>query len=215
MVNLNPSSFRDTPLAELCLEDALKAGANRSSNLKPSEFKETSIRFCVEGLRDWYTAYVDDYCNCSLFQVIRDISWHWASYCETSEAMTLARTEFADLRREIAEKTAYVDLMDRMKKTTRIPEFVARGRTPYNLVLPTEVIGVVGRTGTALGIPFYGFFQVGLAWSLSTNRQGLYPAWVAEKFTPLFASVTKCMNTKVEELAEIRDNLTNRLGKIE
>jgi len=212
MVDINPKSFRDTPLAELCFEDALKAGTKKSDKLKSSDFKETSIRFCIDGLRDWYSAYVDDYLDGSLYNVIRDISWHWASFCETDTTLVRARTEFTKLRKEITEKTAYTDLVERMKQSARIREFGYVGRNPYHVSLPLEVVGIVGRTGAAIGLPFSKFFQVGMGWSLSTNRQGLYATWLDEVFSPLFISMLSWSGKKIDDLAEVRAILQHRQG---
>ena len=203
-VNLNPKSFQDTPLAELCFEEALKVGVRRSADLKQADFRETSIRFCVDGLRDWYAAYVDSYGGGSLYSVLQNIGWHWASFCETDATLTEVRTEFIKLRKEITEKTAYTDLTERMKQSAKIKEFGYGGRSPFNISLPREVIGIVGRTGASLGIPFSKFFQIGLGWSLSTNQQGLYKGWTDVVFGPLFGSVMSLANGRIKDFAEIR-----------
>jgi len=203
--NLSPKSFRETPLCELCFEDALKAGSTRSEKVKPADFTETSIRFCVDGLRDWYSSFVKSYCDCSLRTAIRDISWQWASFCENNTSLVNVRGEFLRLRQEITEKTAYTDLVERMRQQVNIKEFDRTGSAyPCNIDLPTEAAGIISETGEALGINFSRFLQVGLAWSLSTNRQGLYTGWVEAIQKPLFTAVMVWAERKVKDLEEVR-----------
>ena len=212
-LSLNPKTFRDTPICELCFEDALKSGAAKTEKLKPGDLKETSIRFCIEGLRDWYSAYVDDYLgSSSLYAVIRDISWHWASHCENNDTLIAVRSEFVGLRREIAEQTSYTDLMERMKQSTRIKEFGYAARRPVTISLPSQAVGVISRTSESMGIPFSRFLQVGMGWSLSTNRNGLYQGWVHDIFTPLFDSVQARAAERAGNLAEIRVVLKYRIS---
>jgi len=212
-VNLNPKTFQDTPFCELCFEDALKAGARKSESLKSDSFKETSIRFCVDGLRDWYVAYVDDYLEGSLYNVVRDISWQWASFCGTNDTLVKARVEFVKLRKEIAEKTSYTDLMNRLKQAGRIKEFGYAEKKPFTVLLPSEAMGVISRAGSVLGIPFSKFLQVGMGWSLSTNRQGLYTDWNTDTFAPLFKSVMGWADKKLVDLLEVRTILEHRMER--
>ena len=211
-IKLSTSSFRDVPICELCLEDALKAGATKSEKLKPQDFQETSIRFCVDGLLDWYATYADDYLGGYLRTVIRDVSWQWASFCETDPTLVSARVNFAKLRTEIAEQSAYVDLMKRIKASIRIKEFGYSDR-PFNLSLPTPAVGVIAKTGSALGIQFRRFFQVGLGWSLSTNSRGLYADWLASIHLPLFNAVMGWAAEKAEDLEEVRGIIRYRQEK--
>ena len=212
-VNLNPKAFVDTPTCDLCFEDALEVGRKKSDALKPQDFKETSIRFCVDGLRDWYATYAEDVLSSSIRYVLRDISWQWASFCTTDPTLTKARTAFVVLRKEITENTAYTDLIDRMKQQAKIKEFGYTSRRPFNLDLPLEAMGVISRTGEALGIPFSRFFQVGLGWSLSTNRQGMYAEWTKEVFTPLQNAVMDWAKGKLDDLLEVEFLLHLRLDK--
>lgn len=211
-VKLSTTSFRNTPLAELCMEDALKMGAAKLGNLKPEEIKETSIRFCVDGLRDWLMTYVDDYCDGSFSGVISALSWHWASFCETNDMLLKVRADFSELRHEIAEGTGYVDLMDRLKQSPRIKEFGYTHR-PIHVRVPVRVVNTVGHMSSALGLNFSKLFQVGLGWSLSTNRDGLYAAWLAEVFDPLFRSLMAHAEWKVGDMEEVRAVLAHRREK--
>jgi hypothetical protein len=212
VVNLNPKSFRDVPLAELCLEDALKAGARRSEALKPTDFKETSIRFCIDGLQHWLRTYSEDYCDRSLFYVVRDLIWHWASFCESNATLTEVRKSYVALRRDIVENSSYVDLVDRLQKGNRVKEF-GFGAPPFNVLLPMEAYGVISRCGEAIGISFSKFVQVGLAWSLSTNNKGLYTDWINDVFVPLFTEVTTMASKRADTIDEIRGTLEQRMLK--
>lgn len=202
-ISVNPKTFKEQPLCELCFEDALRIGESRGGKLRAQEFKETSIRFCVDGLRDWLTTFADDRAGSSLYAVIRDGIWHWASFCETDPVLVTARKEFVRLRREIAEETSYTDVMERLKQPASIL-FGRASRRSINVALPMEAVGVVSRTGEALGIYFSKFVQVGLAWSLAHNRDRLYASWASEVFDPLFRSVMSWAAEKIADLGEVR-----------
>jgi len=204
MVTLNPKSFQDIPLAELPIEEALKAGARRSEDLNVSAFKETSLRFCINGLRSWLHVYVKDYCDRSFYYVLRDLSWHWASFCATNPTMLKVCSDYFSLRKELVENTSYTDLVDRMQQFHWFKEFGHGSRSPCNILMPIETMGIIGETGEAIGIPFSRFFQVGLAWSLSTNKQGLYADWVRDVFTPLFQEVLSVAEKRIVDFDEIR-----------
>ena len=212
-VSIRPSEAVEESLCDLCFEDALRIGVAKSTNLKSQDFKETSIRFCVDGLRDWYVAYVDDYLEGSLYNVVRDISWQWASFCGTNDTLVKARVEFVKLRKEIAEKTSYTDLMNRLKQAGRIKEFGYSEKKPFTVLLPSEAMGVISRAGAVLGIPFSKFLQVGMGWSLSTNRQGLYVDWNTDTFAPLFKSVMDWADKKLVDLLEVRTILEHRMER--
>jgi hypothetical protein len=201
---LSPDSFHETPLAELPLEEALKIGASRSAKLKSEELADTSIRFCVEGLRDWLSAYANDCCGISLYSLVRDMSWHWASYCTTNSQITDLRKDLFSLRREIVEKTAYTDLAARLREAPRVKLFGRGERFPHNFLLPREAIGMIREAGELLDVPFSRFFQVGLAWSLSTNQAGLYTDWVEEVVKPLIREVQSVAMRKVHAMDETR-----------
>jgi hypothetical protein len=211
VVNLNPKAFQDTPLADLCLEDALKAGFRKSENLKPTDFRETSIRFCINGLRNWLSRYAKDYGDRPFFYTIQDVSWHWASFCKVNSVLVNVCKEYATLSREIVESSSYTDLVERLQQPTWFEKFGHGSRTPCNIVLPLEVLGVIGETGEAIGLPFSKFFQVGLAWSLSMNKQGLYSEWTKDVFTPLFNEIMEAAKKRVTVLHEVRIIFEDRL----
>ena len=212
-VKLSTSSFRDTPLVELCMEDALALGKARLKGMNPEDFRDTSIRFCIDGLYDWLTIYVDKYCNGSLFKTISALSWHWESFCDTDATLLKLRAGFSETRHEIAENTSYVDLMDSLHQGPRHKEFGYVSRHPTLIRVPSSVVRVVGHTSSALGMSFSRFFQVGLAWSLSTNREGLYSAWVTAVFTPLFTSLMDYAKQRLNTLEEVRILLEDRRKK--
>ena len=211
-VNLNPRAFQDTPLADLCLEDALVIGRRKSENLKPTDFRETSIRFSVKGLRNWLSVYIKDYADESFYHVLRDLSWHWASFCGTNSTLTAICKDYHAIRRDIAEMTSYTDLMDSLQETAWLEKF-GRSSRPCTVLLPMEVLGVVGETGEAIGIPFSKFFQVGLAWSLSTNKRGLYGEWLGNIYTPLFAEVMAVAENRLDKIESVRCEMERRICK--
>jgi hypothetical protein len=202
--NLSASSFRDIPLCELCLEEALGIGKERTTKLKDSELAVTSIRFCVPGLRDWMSAYCDSYASMSLSAFMRDISWHWSSFCATNEPMVDLVKEYRALQRVITEKTAYTDLMEKARITPDAVRFGKTYSTPFTVFVPHEVAQIVNNVGHVLDIPFSRLFQVGLAWSLSTNRMGLYNPWVEGVAKPLTGSVMHTVTIKRKVLEETR-----------
>lgn len=206
LVSLNPLSFEDIRLCERCLEDALDEGHKLSEKQKPDAWHETSIRFCVDGLYKWYKSYVGEG---SVFSAVRDLSWHWMSFCCNDPVLSRARREYASLLKEITENTPYTDLADRMDEYHRFLYFGRRGRS-FNISIPREASGVIGDTAVAIGTSFSSLLQVGLGWSLSTNRQGLYQSWIKSVFTPLFDEVMTVANNRLEEFTEIRNTLEFR-----
>lgn len=208
-VNINPKSFREIPLCELCFEDALKVGSARNKELSSGDFQETSIRFCVDGLLKWSYAYSEDYYEGSLFNLVRDGCWQWASFCGTDETMVQVAKQYHDLLREITDKTSYTDLADKLDDAVRVRSFGFRSR-PFNVTIPRKVVGVVGKCGAAVGLPFSLFFNVGMAWSLSTNRDGKYSAWVSDVFTPLFAELMASAESRIHHFCEIKNTLDFR-----
>lgn len=209
-VKLSTSSFRDTPICELCLEDALKAGAAKTEKLKSQEFKETSIRFCVDGLYKWYRSFAKHYGEVSVFGMIRDLSWYWASFCTVDETMTGLVGEYYTLLKDITENTSFTDLADRMDEILRV-EKVGRSKYPFSIVIPQGAWSAIQDCAVALGTSFSTFYQVGLARALSTNSQGLYAAWSVEKFIPLFDEFDRRSKARLAGLKEIRKVMELRL----
>lgn len=209
-VRIGLSSFKDVPLCELTMEEALKSGIKKSADLKQADFLDTSIRFCVPGLRDWYSSYVHNYCDMALYSVFRNIVWQWASFCETDTTFKKVRDEFNALQRGIVESTTYTDLADKMRDVVRIKEFSYGSRIPFNVSLPREAVGIISQSSNALSIPFNSFLQVGYAWSLSTNRNGLYKPWVTSYVKPLLDSVMAHAEDQIVRLGEIRTILLYR-----
>ena len=187
-VKLSTSSFRDIPICELCLEDALNAGAAKSEKLKPDDFSETSIRFCIGGLEGMLILYSDEHYNNSLRRLLRDASWQWASRCEMDQDMLRVRAELSDLRHILSE-TNYVHLMDELTLTQWRLKELGYAKRPTNVHLPNGSYGIINRSATALGISFSRFFQIGLAWSLSTNGMGLYSPWIKGTVDPIMSEL--------------------------
>lgn len=211
-VKLSTTSFRDVPLCELSLEEALKAGAAKSEKLKPEDFHETSVRFCVTGLRGWLITYADEHYNNAHRNLMRDLSWQWASYCETNADILGVRTSLMELRHELSE-TNCANLMDQLPATLwRIKEFGYSGR-PTVIRLPNAASGSIARSAADLGISFGKFLQVGWAWSLSTNGKGLYSAWINGTVTPLLEELTRHVKRRLGELDDIRLSMSRRLAE--
>jgi len=208
-VNINPKTFQDTPLCDLCFEDALREGSQKSAGLKPQDFKETSVRFCVDGLYKWYKSYTKHYGKSSVFIMVRDASWWWASFCGTSESLTELVKGYYSLLKEITENTAHTDLAERMDETVRI-EKVGRGSYPFSVLIPFECHGIISDCAVALGMPFAQFYQLGLAKALSTNRNGLYAKWVSSKVDPLFDEVMERVKSRIKVFGRIRNEVEFR-----
>lgn len=209
-VKLSTSSFRDTPICELCLEDALKAGAAKTEKLKSQDFKETSMRFCVDGLYKWCKSFARHYGEVSVFGMIRDLSWYWASFCSTDETMVGLVAEYYSLLKDITEKTSFTDLADRMDEPLRV-EKIGRSSYPFSILIPQGAWGAIQDCAGALGTSFSVFYQVGLARVLSTNSQDLYGAWSVEKFIPLYDEFMQRSKGRLKGLKEIRKIMELRL----
>jgi len=208
-VNLNPKTFQDTPFCDLCFEDALEAGRKKSDGLKSQDFKETSIRFCVDGLYKWYKSFSKHYGKSSVFVMVRDASWWWASFCGTDLTLTKLVREYYDLLKDITENTDYTDLAERMDEPLRVKE-IGRGGKPFNVLIPFECYGIISDCATAIGMPFAIFYQVGLAKALSTNRSALFPKWVSSKVDPLFNEVMKYAKSRIKVFDRIRNEVEFR-----
>ena len=205
-VPLNPKSFQDTPFCELCYEDALKAGSRKYESLKPSDFKETSIRFCVDGLYKWYKSFSKQHGKSSVFSMIRDASWWWSSFCGTDPTFIKLVREYYDLLKDITENTDYTDLAERMDEPLRVKE-IGRGGRPFNIFIPFECHGIILDCATAIGVPFAIFFQLGLAKALASNRNGLYSKWVVKTVDPLFSEVMGHAKSRAKVYKRIRNDM--------
>ncbi len=205
-ISIRPSDAIEESLCDLCFEDALKIGCAKSEKLKPQDLKETSIRFCVDGLYKWYKSYSKHYRSGSVFAMVRDASWYWASFCETDDILTALVKEYYSLLKDITEDTSYTDLAERMDEAGRVEKIGRRGY-PFSVAIPMETHGVISDCAVALGVPFSLFFQIGLGKALSVNRQGLYSAWVKGKFQPLFDEVMMRAEKRLKSFSEIRNNM--------
>lgn len=208
-VNLNPRTFVDTPVCELCFEDALEVGRKKSEALKPQDFKETSIRFCVDGLYKWYKSFAKQHGKSSVFMMIRDASWWWASFCGTDPILTKLVREYYDLLKDITENTSYADLAERMDEADRVKE-VGKSRTHFSILIPFECHGVISDCSVALGMSFGQFYQLGLARALATNRNGLYSKWVKDTVDPLFNEVMSRAKSRIKSFRRIKNELAFR-----
>jgi len=205
-VNLNPRAFVDTPTCDLCFEDALEVGHKKFDGLKPQDFKETSIRFCVDGLYKWYKSFSKQHGKASVFTMIRDASWWWASFCGTDPTLVKLVKEYYELLKDITENTDYTDLAERMDEPLRVKE-IGRGGKPFNISIPFECHGVISDCSTAIGVPFAIFYQLGLAKALSTNRNSLYAKWVTSTVNPLFDEVMGHARTRQKLYKRIRNDM--------
>lgn len=208
--HLSTGSFRDAPLAELCLEDALEAGAAKSAKVSSDDFKETSIKFCVDGLYKWCKSFAQRTGRGSVYSLTRDLSWYWASYCTEDNVLSGLVKEYYSLLHDITEDTSYTDLAERMDEASRIEKVGRYSEVPFHVKLPLEPCGIIGDCATAVGISFSLFFQVGLGKALSVNRGGLYADWVARKFQPLFSEVMARAEGRLYDFLEIRNTVDFR-----
>ena len=205
-LSLNPKTFRDTPICELCFEDALREGARKSSALTAQDFKETSIRFCIDGLYKWYKSYAKYHGKSSVFVMVKDASWYWSSFCGTDNSLTELVKGYYSLLKEITETTSCTDLAERLDEMERI-EKIGRSGYPFSIVIPFECQGVINDCAVALGMPFSQFYQLGLAKAISANQNGLYNKWTIRKVDPLFFEVMGRVKLRVKSLRRIRNDL--------
>jgi hypothetical protein len=205
-VPLNPKTFKETPLCDLCFEEALKIGSRKSESLKSSDFKETSIRFCIDGLYKWYKSFSHSYHSKSVFAMIRDASWYWASFCENDLTFSSVVKEYYSLLKDITENTAYTKLAERMDESDKI-EKTGHGGRPFSINIPVEANGVIADCAVAIGVTFSVFFQLGLGKALSANQQGLYSSWSQAKIQPLFDEVMTRAKARLDDFAEIRNSM--------
>jgi len=208
-IKLSTSSFRDVPICELCLEDALKAGAARSAQLKPQDFKETSIRFSVNGLLKWYKSYAKHYGETSVYTMFRDLGWYVASYCVTNDVLVSLVKEYYSLLKDITENTDYDDLAERMDESKKI-EKIGFSRHHCSLLVPLSCHGVVSDCAAAIGTPFSIFYQLELGMALIANQRELYGAWGKSKVIPLFEEVIGRAEQRLKNFREIRGTMEQR-----
>ena len=209
-VKLSTSSFRDIPICELCLEDALKAGAAKSEKLKPQDFRETSMRFCVDGLHKCLKSFAKHYGETSAFGMIRDLSWYWASFCSADETMVGLVHNYYSLLKDLTEKTDFTDLFDRMDEPLRVKE-IGRSGYPFTVIVPIGARSVIQDCAVALGTSFSVFYQVGLSKALASDSQGRYSAWAATRFVPLFDEFMQRSKARLRGMKEIRKIMEIRL----
>jgi hypothetical protein len=204
-VSIRPDSFVDT---YLCFEDALKIGSAKSSGLQASDFDLTSVRPCVDGLIKRYKSFARQYKG-SVFSLLRDASWHWASFCEDNEILVSVTKEYFSLLRDLTENYNYTDLEEKMDVGKKIKEVGYRGR-PLTVTIPREAHGVIADCGVAVGTTFSLFYQVGLGWSLSRNSRQLYKLWSDDTVQPLFDEVMAKAEKRLEDFLDIRDSIRSR-----
>lgn len=209
-VKLSTSSFRDVPICEMCLEDALKAGAAKSAQLKPTDFNATSMRFRVDGLYDWLWSFAKHYSNSSLFGVIRDLSWYWASFCATDETMTELVSEYHALLKDMTESSDFTDFVSDMREPLRV-EKVGHAEYPVTVHIPFAAFGIIQECAMILGTSFPLFYQVGLAKALASDSQGRYSGWAATRFVPLFDEFMGRAKARLRRLKELRKFMEFRL----
>lgn len=208
-VKLSTSSFRDIPICELCLEDALKAGAAKSEKLKPEDFQPTSVRFCVDGLYKCMKSYARKH-DTSVFAITRDLSWYWASFCSTNVVMAALVKDYYALLDDISENTSYTDLSERMDESKKI-EKVGRTKHHYPLLIPRVCHGAISDCAEVMGISLMIFYQLGWGKAMTTNQAGLYSDWARDIVSPLYDEVMGQADHRLKILKETRNTLENRL----
>ncbi len=210
MPSLNPKEFKKEPLCEKSFEEALEIGKAMSGQLEPTDFKETSIRFSIDGLYKWYRSYAKQHSTLSVFTMFRDISWYWSSYCISNSVMSRLVKEYYLLLKDITEQTSFTDLADRMDEAVRVKEMGKRSY-PFSLSVPMEPHGIILDCATALGMSFSAFYQVGVGRALSANSKGLYTAWIGHCFQPLFDEVMTVAERRLGTFDEIRETVDYRI----
>ena len=70
-VSLNPTDAAPEELFELTFEEALTSGRSLSERVPDKEWMETSIRFSVEGLYNWYASYAEQCKDWSVFYLLQ------------------------------------------------------------------------------------------------------------------------------------------------
>jgi hypothetical protein len=208
-ININPRTYQDSPICDLCFEDALEVGRKKSEGLKSQDFKETSIRFCVDGLYKWYKSFAKQHGKSSVFTMVRDASWWWSSFCGTDPTLSKLVKGYYELLKDITENTSHADLAERMDEAARV-EKVGKSRTHFSLLIPFECHGVIADCAVALGMSFGQFYQLGLAKALASNRDGLYEKWVVDTVDPLFIEVMGRAKTRIKSFRRIRNELEFR-----
>ena len=211
-VKLSTTSFRDIPICELCLEDALKAGAAKTGQLKPQDLKETSLRFCVNGLYKCLKSFARHYGETSAFTMIRDLSWYWASFCSTDETMVELVREYDSLLKDMTEHTDFTDLWDRMDDQLPVKERGWAGSS-FNVSVPHTTWGAIHDCAVALGTSFSVFYQVGLSKAMASDSKSLYVAWAATVFAPLYSEFLERAKIRLGSLQEIRHLVEYRQAK--
>lgn len=209
-VEFSPDSFQDTPLAELCLEDALRIGSARSAKLSDKDLKVTSVRFCVDGLYKWYKSFADRCQTGSVFSMARDVSWYWASFCAADPTLSSLVTEYHALLHEITEGTHYTDLAERMDEACKVEKVGRSSYLPFSIIVPMEAYSVILDCAVALGVPFSLFYQLGMGKALASNQGGLYAPWVERKIQPLFDEIMARAEDRLRDFLEIKNTMEFR-----
>lgn len=212
-VSINPSDFSKIPLCELTFEEALGQGAKLAKDIPSKDWRETSIRFHIDGLYKWLDDFAGDHDVGTVFYVIRDAVWMWLSFCDTNPVFREALKAYQSLSSDIAKNTDYTDLVDRMDVHNRLKNVGKSGR-PVNILIPHRVAGRLGRYANAVGLNFSTFYQLGCGWGLSRNADGLYSKWVGSKIDPLLKEVMERAELRVKTFAEIRVILQHRSDTI-
>jgi len=207
-VSIRPDTFTKEALCTLPFEEAIKACADRSGKVQPHEWHETSVRFCVSGLLKRYRSFARQN-RMTLSSLLRDMSWHWASYCVENPTLSGVTTEYFSLLLDLTERYSYVDLEDQMDTSSRLKQVGFQG-PPTNIKVAPEAHGIIADSGMAIGIPFSLHYQIGLSWSLSTSDHGKYAPWVKDIFQPLFREMLEKTDERLQNFSEIRIRLEHR-----
>lgn len=209
VANLNPKFFKDTPVCELSFEEALKVGAKKCDDLGSDGFKETSIRFRVSGLADWYQAYACLY-QVPIATLVRNTSWYCSSFCLNNPNLSNLVDVYNKLRDDITRNTDYVDLVTSMRDAPRMKEFGRSEGYPLNVMIPREVQAIISDCAAAVGISPSSMLQIGMAVALSSNHVGLYRTWSGSVVVPLVRELKVLCTSRVSYLNEIRNRMEFR-----
>lgn len=211
-VSLNPTDAAPEELFELTFEEALNRGRSLSERVPDKEWMDTSIRFNVEGLYNWYAAYAEQCKDWSVFYLLQDANWQWVSFCRNNPVINKAEQSYRELQKFITEETDYVDLADRMNEKSHVRSSMGFGGKPVSIHIPRAMHGYICQCSNSLGISFSIFQQCGYAWCLSHNTKGLYAKWIASRVDPLVNEILDLAEKRVATFSEIENTTNFRLG---
>jgi hypothetical protein len=211
-VSIHPKSFVDESLCNLSFEDAIKVGADRSSRIKPEDFRETSVRLCIDGLYRWLDDFSQDTEIASTFCLTRDFIWMWLDYCDNQAEWVELQRLHRRLTKEITHNSSYTDLVDELNKRSWIKSIGRSGR-PTNVVIPVSGSKRLSRYCDASSVSFSHLYSLGMGWCLSQNSLGYYKSWTNDKVMPVLDEVNRLVADRRNKFLELENTYQFREGQ--